>query len=302
MPNASTQGATLLSTALRKNAAALTRAARRAERGEVSGIHRLRVATRRLRQALKGFPDHESSERDLRRLTKGLGPVRELDVARKVLAASASRESWPAAAVLRVDEYLAARREKEFKDTARILEDFDAKALAKKLIDISKSIDAESVAAQAAPLHDAARALVRSIDAAGTLYAPTALHDIRIAAKKLRYGVELAGEPAPGTLRRLRAIQTLLGSMHDLQILQQLVQEVATDPRDLGEMATLTSIARSIEGTCRAWHARALRSLPVIRTLAADLAAGDARSQRFAKAARMAGAPREDRAKRRRTA
>src|SRR5689334_18631085 len=103
MPHATTQVIAALSTSLRRNAATLTSSAHRARRGEVKGIHRLRVATRRLREALPpgaeiaGLDKTDASEmvEALRRVTKNLGAVRELDVARDVLADFAEREAWP---------------------------------------------------------------------------------------------------------------------------------------------------------------------------------------------------------------
>ena len=72
----------------------------------------------------------------------------------------------------------------------------------------------------------AARAirLGRSVDGAGALYAPEALHAVRIAVKKLRYSLEMgrAARVIVGSARaatRLSRFQDLLGEWHDWQML-----------------------------------------------------------------------------------
>ena len=62
--------------------------------------------------------------------------------------------------------------------------------------------------------------LLRALDAAGTLYAPERLHAVRIAAKKLRYGLELRatprGLPVGSFAAALKRVQDVLGRLHDL--------------------------------------------------------------------------------------
>jgi CHAD domain-containing protein len=283
MAHATTQTITALASSLRRNASTLTSASQRAKRGEVRGIHRLRVATRRLREALPASAelvaaDSDDIARDLRKVTKGLGPVRELDVARTVLADFAEREAWPEAVVARVDEYCERLRDRALAGAAEAIDGFDAKDVRKNLEAVLAKLEKINKAEK--PEHptgksslgtrrrEAARILARRIEEAGTLYSPTALHEIRIAAKKLRYVVELTGEPAPGSLRRLRALQSGLGRMHDAQVLQHRIQELAATSGDRGLVATLTSMERTLETTCREWHAKLLKNLPGIRALA----------------------------------
>ena len=68
---------------IRQRLGALRRALPLAEGGDVNGVHQARVATRRLREALplitRGSRGRKLA-RTVRRLTQGLGPVRELDV------------------------------------------------------------------------------------------------------------------------------------------------------------------------------------------------------------------------------
>ena len=314
MAHATTQTITALVSSLRRNASTLTSTSHRAKRGEVRGIHRLRVATRRLREALPASAELAENEhldsdelaRELRRVTRGLGPVRELDVARKVLADMADREAWPEAVVARIDAYCQRLRDRALVDAAAAIDSFDAREVRKGLEALSQSIEKSEKTDQSDELEgptrgssletrrrEAARILSRRIEEAGTLYAPTALHEIRIAAKKLRYVVELAGEPSPGALRRLRALQSGLGRMHDAQVLQHRIQELAATSGDRGLVATMTSMERTLETTCREWHAKLLKTLPGIRALADAITAevpANVRPRNVGRPVRMAGA------------
>src|SRR5262245_14346759 len=103
MGHGTTQLIADLSKSLRHNSKVLSSSAPKVRKGEPRAIHRLRVATRRLRESLPAAArlagvdagDADKRVRELRRLTKGLGPVRELDVALTVLADFAEREQWP---------------------------------------------------------------------------------------------------------------------------------------------------------------------------------------------------------------
>ena len=137
---------------------------------------------------------------------------------------------------------------------------------------VNRLDDARRSSSLGVRLREAARTLGRNVNGAGTVYAPHTLHEIRIAAKKLRYVVELAGERVPGTLRRLRALQSALGRLHDAQVLQHRIQELAATVRDRGLVATLTSMERTIESTCREWHAGVLKTFPATSELATAIA------------------------------
>ena len=301
MAHATTQTIAALTSSLRKNASTLTSSSHRAKRGEARGIHRLRVATRRLREALPASAELASDKsldsdhiiRDLRRVTKGLGPVRELDVARKVLADVADREAWPEAVVARIDAYCERLRDRALVDAADAIDSFDARGVRKDLEAMVGKLDHPTGGSTLGTRRrEAARILSRKIEEAGTLYAPNALHEIRIAAKKLRYVVELTGEPTSGALRRLRTLQAGLGRMHDAQVLQHRIQELAATSGGRGLVATMTSMERTLETTCREWHAKLLKTLPGIRTLA-DAIAGEVptnlRPRTLGRPARMPG-------------
>jgi CHAD domain-containing protein len=119
------------------------------------------------------------------------------------------------------------------------------------------------------------RRLDKAIDEAGQIYAPEALHQVRIAAKKLRYALEIADEsgavPCAPTLRAIKKAQDALGRLHDLQILQHHVAAVGAAPR--GRRSTpdagLAVLSRLIEDRCRHLHGRYVSQLPSLREAAA---------------------------------
>jgi CHAD domain-containing protein len=210
-----------------------------------------------------------------------------------VLADMAEREAWPAAVVARIDEYCERLRDRALADAAQAIDSFDARGIRKNLEALLGKLDHPTGGSTLGTRRrDAARALSQRIEEAGTLYAPNALHEIRIAAKKLRYVVELTGEPSPGALRRLRTLQSGLGRMHDAQVLQHRIQELAATSGDRGLIATLTSMERTLETACREWHAKLLKTLPGIRTLADAIASevpASLRPGNLGRPVRMAG-------------
>jgi len=99
---------------------------------------------------------------------------------------------------------------------------------------------------------------------------PESLHQVRIATKKLRYGLEIAGEggirAANALVRQLKRVQDSLGRLHDLQVLEVHVAAVQALPPAL-EMpeGSLTAIARTIEDECRHLHGRYIAMTPALR-------------------------------------
>lgn len=285
MAHATTQADTTLAQAIRENAAVLTAAMVRARRGVPRGVHRARVATRRLREALaraerQGL-DAAADRRALRRLGRALGPVREMDVVRLVLAQSAGRFGWPTVAVARVDAHCARRRDTGRRNLDEVLERLDLPAVIGRLREVVDTIDrlprdAAADTAQEARVRERARDLARAIRGAGTVYAAGPLHEIRIAAKKLRYALELdgstgAGAMTPDAVGQLKRLQTLLGRIHDVQTVQHQLHEVASASADRRVTRALTVMDRDLETLCRGWHGRVLGALPRVRATVAVL-------------------------------
>ena len=95
----------------------------------------------------------------------------------------------------------------------------------------------------------------------GQMYNPESLHRVRIATKKLRYGLEIAAEGgfpvAAPLVRQLKKVQDTLGRLHDLQVLLTHVAAVQAMPpgRELPE-GSLDVLARALEDECRHLHGR----------------------------------------------
>ncbi|HUF47645.1 MAG TPA: CHAD domain-containing protein, partial [Vicinamibacterales bacterium] len=105
-----------------------------------------------------------------------------------------------------------------------------------------------------------ARPLLTALDRAGTVYAPSPLHDVRIAAKKFRYAVELvrelAGVPLAEPLRAMKAEQERLGQLHDLQVVQARLQALAGRAgTSRAAIRAFKTVTVALENDCRALHA-----------------------------------------------
>jgi CHAD domain-containing protein len=253
--------------------------------GGASGVHRSRVASRRLRAlmpvaAVAATRDLRTLRRRLRQVTRALGRVRESDVTRALLAAEAAREGWPASTVARIDRALlgdrdARRREMLPRLDPRLMDAMalEIEALAVALDQAPPAAAAAAAADLAARLHRRARTLVTALDRAGTLYEPESLHAVRIAAKKLRYTLELAEAAAGGSvraeLRRLKQLQDLLGDLHDRQMLQITLQGAVVDARTNRRLETWIAL---LESGCRERHAAFLRRAAGLRDMAQELA------------------------------
>ncbi|MEZ5318656.1 MAG: CHAD domain-containing protein [Vicinamibacterales bacterium] len=268
---------------LRAGTDAVRRLLPAAVRGSVTGVHRARVASRRLREllpvvAVAAGRDARAARRWLRHLTRTLGGVRELDVTRALLAAEARRWGWPAAPVARVDRGLARERAEQRRHLVARVRRLDAApglaALDALAADVEAADDlAPAAAALGSRVHRRARKLAEAIDAAGTLYEPDALHAVRIAGKKLRYALEVAHGaarlPLAAEVRQLKALQDLLGGLHDRQVLQHRLQAAMAAPRaDRASVVRLEAWVARLERECRNRHARFVRRAPRLRDLA----------------------------------
>src|SRR5262249_43494839 len=117
----------------------------------------------------------------------------------------------------------------------------------------------------------------QAIEAAGTVYIPAPLHQVRIALKKLRFALELSAEVkdegASREITVLRNAQVLLGRLHDLQVLIEHAREmqasrVESDPAGWRDFA---SLIRVLERDCRTLHARYVRTSPKLVTIAGSV-------------------------------
>jgi CHAD domain-containing protein len=261
---------------IERRARALSRHLPAAIAGKDTGVHQARVASRRLREAVPVLTEglHGSKRgkatRKIRRLTQALGSVRELDVTLGLIDELADRPGVARSALAAVRASVIEERERRRKMMNERLETVNLEKLSRRLTSVRAALlnptpDHNWRGVLAARIARRARRLDKAIDAAGQIYAPEALHRVRIAAKKLRYALEIAhesaGAPCAATLRTIKRVQDTLGRLHDLQILQHHVgQLAATHSRDL--RTGLEALSRTIESECRHLHGRYVALLP----------------------------------------
>jgi CHAD domain-containing protein len=294
MADATTQDMTQVWPALRRNAVALGRALPKAARGNEGAVHRARVATRRLREALPVTGEDESLARDLRRLTRALGPVREMDVCRALIRDLAAESTWPSRLVNRLDSACAEQRERALHRLESAVRRVDSERLMRAIVERAAEQDRPALAraisgALRSRVVKRADELSGAISDAGTVYAPEKLHVVRKAAKKLRYAVEMSPPSVRRTAAGLRRVQEELGTLHDLQMVQRRLQELATDGHDAWMLRVATALERQMEARCRELHGAIVQRVPALVRLLDRLRDAPARVRPRAARARSGG-------------
>jgi CHAD domain-containing protein len=277
---------------LDRRARALRRQLAGAVGGKDAGVHHARVASRRLREALPVLTEglHQTKAgkavRKIRRLTEALGTVRELDVTLRLIDELAERPGIPRAALADVRALVIEERERRRAVMLKRLEAVDTAKLSHRLRAVRRAVAAAPAAhawraALAVRIARRARRLDKAIAQAGQIYVPEGLHQVRIAAKKLRYALEIADEtgavPCRESVRTIKRVQDALGRLHDLQVLLHHVAAVGAAPRHRRSTpdAGLAILSRMIEDDCRHLHGRYVAFLPQLRK-AVELARHDA--------------------------
>ena len=214
---------------------------------DIEGVHDMRVASRRLRSALRDFTPY-LRERKLRRLGKllkgvadALGAVRDQDVAimaLEKLAAGAPREL--AAGIEEFVSGLRLKRDSARSELRRAITDEALAELEKefnsaledglKVLRKRKTTGDDRKPAGKFSCRDAGReamtARFRELqDLSASLYRPhkiRPLHQMRIAAKRLRYAIELFApcwnEPLASYAKEIAKLQNSLGELHDCDV------------------------------------------------------------------------------------
>ncbi len=266
---------------LQRSARALKRHLPSALAGDFTGVHQARVASRRLREAvpvlctgLEGIRAGKA-RRKIRRLTRALGTVRELDVTLHLLDDLARSHEVPRAAVEEARAHVITERDRLREVMRRRLDRVDLGKLERRLASVGDGLERARTEpwreALSARLVTRARRLTVATDEAGQMYQPERLHQVRIAAKKLRYGLEIAAEVGAVTARRpmltLKRAQELLGQLHDFQVLQSHVAAVQAEPAGARRAvaAGLETLARHIEDRCRHLHGQYVSAAPGLR-------------------------------------
>jgi CHAD domain-containing protein len=200
---------------------------------DVDAVHDARTAIRRLRTAITVY-GHKGGqgkkvEKELRRVARQLGAVRDLDVLLETLAKATTDDGG---AIDAGDlEPLRHAWQEERRDGARTLRaTIDRKRFDRALDDVRKLAPAPDIESDASDgeVHRIADRAPELIWAAyGKVVAfeidpmtanPTVVHLARIAAKKLRYTLEVfedALEPGATLIDAVTALQDAAGEMHD---------------------------------------------------------------------------------------
>jgi CHAD domain-containing protein len=237
----------------------------------------------------------------LRKVTRRLGPAREFDVLLLLLDELRTSDRHSARALNLVKADVARARRQLAGKLADKGIGAHLRRSARKLDDVTEALAAtEDTPAQSramrwaieARIAQRADALRKAIGQAGQVYLAERLHAVRIAMKKLRYGVELAvevaGEGDSSELKALKRGQELLGRLHDLQVLVDRVRRVqgSLTPADLTVWRELDALVTALEHSCRRLHGRYMRERPAFLALCEGF---KSKSPAATQAARRAG-------------
>jgi len=213
---------------------------------DIEGVHDMRVASRRLRSALHDFAPYLRKRRlsvargELKAVAGALGKVRDHDVAIEELEKLAA--GAPPEIVAGIEKFADERRAARVKTRAMLLDALTEQAIAQLREDFSGALEKavkprgkrrkkkrngeradesftfrdagrEIITARLAEVHELSASLYHPLDA-------EPLHRLRIAAKRLRYAIELFSQCFPaGTLKpfaeEVAALQSSLGTLHD---------------------------------------------------------------------------------------
>jgi len=269
---------------LKQRLTALLDAMPAAQAGDMRSVHQARVATRRLREALPvlrtSLNDHAlgRAERQVRKMTRALGPVRELDVALAHLDQLAANNFVSGRALTRLRQTIARERFARRRDLLAAITPGKMERLRQRLGRAGDHGDEALTPTAAldeshAQVVRRARRLASAVERAGGLYLPDRLHAVRIAAKKLRYALEIERElkrsKSTARVTQLKRLQDLLGRIHDYEILIDRARQVQADSAGSDRKLTgeLDTIIRTLEAECRADHATYMRRRPAVLKL-----------------------------------
>lgn len=208
------------------------------------GVHSMRVASRRLRSALRDFAPYVRKQRlasvlkQLRNIAGALGEVRDQDVA--IMALEDLEKRIPSEFLPALKQFIDKR--KEIRDAAReeltsILEDSQLQELESAFttrVDEATAIRESKTAGTPVRSQISFLLMSRSIildrlreleKLSQGLFSPfdiETLHEMRIAAKRLRYAIELFqqcwGHSIATYAKRVARMQTALGEVHDCDV------------------------------------------------------------------------------------
>ncbi|MEN6449585.1 MAG: CHAD domain-containing protein [Thermoguttaceae bacterium] len=227
---------------------------------DIEFVHRARVATRRLRAALRMFDRTLGRKRTrhwqraIRRITTALGDARDRDVQIATLCGALSElhanECFPG--VARVLVFLERERERFQRRVMRAIERLESEGTLRRMRRACRRLCPQSSTPDdlrtQESLARSSRHILRQLD--NLLGREDALknpddreghHAMRIAAKRLRYALEICRPLYPGGLdepiEEIKRVQTLLGEIHDCDVwIEQLDAFVLAERERTTEM------------------------------------------------------------------
>jgi len=256
---------------LRKRVNVFSHQSKRIDEGNADALHRTRVSSRRLRELLPVLRlDGRMTrklDRRLRRVTRRLGTVRDLDVLMDLIG-ELQRDRRYSKNALRSLQTAVEEKQQAARDALNgKLSSQKLQKITRALKRAAKHVDGGDGETNQAVKHRllkttvwviearAARRATRvqqAIEAAGTVYVPAPLHQVRIALKKLRFALELSAEVKNAGASReitvLRNAQGLLGRLHDLEVLIDHAREMQASrvDSDQGGWRDFASLIREI--------------------------------------------------------
>lgn len=211
---------------------------------DIEGVHDMRVASRRLRSALRDFAPYlgkEIPQKRLRAIAASLGAVRDEDVAIAALVRLA--EDAPERTIAEgLEQLISARRERrshayaelQIAISADVINRFQEKfiALLERATKIrrDKKVSTRDVNREAFTFRQLGREVILARfselqNLSGSLYRPfetEPLHRMRIAGKRLRYAMESCapcwGERLDAFSEGVAGLQDSLGGLHDCDV------------------------------------------------------------------------------------
>lgn len=205
---------------------------------DIEYVHRARVATRRLRAALELFADCFAAgplakwNSEIRRLTRGLGSARDRDVQIEFLLDALRNVGKPEqyCGIARLLDGLLRDREKLQPKVVKRLDRFVVSGVGPQMLRAAKALLAkkhktDAVAARqraGPPLVEAVERLLAFDGCLDCADGREEHHQMRIAAKQLRYTLEILGpayeDRLADAVRQIKGLQTLLGDLHDCDV------------------------------------------------------------------------------------
>jgi len=207
--------------------------------GNPEAVHKMRVATRRLRSTLRTFKRSFPADRaeflktELKWLAGQLGEVRDGQVLEHKLLGAVDREGPDFTGVAErirahLDAKVAAGRE-------ALTGDLDGERYLRLLDAVDELVDADD-AGEPKPLRRARKALNKAdrlLDEATLLGTDEPLHEARKAYKQARYAVEVfvrsGGKPAERLVDRLTDLQDVLGAHQDSVVAREILHDLSRE-------------------------------------------------------------------------